>query len=293
MNLHALRLFYQAASLGSVTLAAEALHLSQPAVTAQIKKLEREIGLRLLIPQGRGVMLTEAGSHLAAEARRLFELEGHIEETLEQLKAGSAGKLHLAATYLPANFLLPKWIARYKRAYPGVGVELSTSNSSQAADLLLHYRAEIAFIGGIRLDHPLLLRTPWYEDEMCFIVHKGHPLAGARVTLEEMLQEPFIYREEGSFGREQLIALCSARHLPAPPVGLQMNGLNETLRVVMEGYGAAFLSLLETREHIAAGVISRVEIDGVHMTNPVSIYTRKEEASPPAQRFIDMILAKS
>lgn len=290
MNLHALRLFYQVANKGSVTLASEALNLSQPAVTAQIKKLEREIGLRLWIPQGRGVVLTDAGKHLAAEARRLFELEHHIEDTLDQLKQGRAGKLYIAATYLPANFLLPKWIARYKKSYPAVEVELTTTNSSQAIDMLLHYQSDLALIGGICEDHPLLARTAWHEDEMCFVVHKHHRLAGAHITLAEMLQEPFISREEGSFSRQQLISLCKVHNLPAPVAGLQMNGLNETLRVVMEGYGAAFLSVLETQDHATRDEIRRVYVQEVQLRNPISLYMRKEPPAPPARQMMDMII---
>lgn len=104
MNLHALRFFSKVAETGSVTLASEMLRVSQPAVTAQIKRLEQELGIRLWSPQGRGVALTDAGRMLASEAQRLFDLERSIEERLEGIRAGTEGSLHISATYLPANF---------------------------------------------------------------------------------------------------------------------------------------------------------------------------------------------
>ncbi|GAB6991155.1 LysR family transcriptional regulator [Paenibacillus pini] len=290
MNLHALRLFYQVADKGSVTLASEALNISQPAVTSQIKKLERELDLKLWTSSGRGVVLTEAGKRLAAEANRLFAMEAEIEDTLQQLKSGAAGKLHIVATYLPANFLLPKWIAHYKQKHPNVEIELTTTNSSQAIDSLIHFKSDLALIGGIREDHPLLERTEWLEDDMCFVVHKQHRLAGARIHLAEMVNEPFIFREEGSFSRDQLIALCTTHNLPIPAVGLQMNGLNETLRVVMEGYGAAFLSSLETEDYVARGEIQKVHVQGIHLKNPISLYTRKELPSPPTSQFMHILM---
>ncbi|MEC0242167.1 LysR family transcriptional regulator [Paenibacillus dokdonensis] len=287
MNLHALRFFVKVAETGSVTLASEALRVSQPAVTAQIKRLEHELGLQLWIPHGRGVALTEAGRMLAGEAKRLFELEHSIEDGLERLKKGEAGQLHIAATYLPSNFLLPRPIAAYKKLHPSIGLDLTTSNSSHALELLLHFKADIAIVGGIAEEHPLLERTPWLEDEMCFVVHPDHPLAGAHIPLAEILREPFIIREEGSFSREQLLALCKIHNLPAPAIGLQMNGLHETLRVVMEGYGAAFLSTLETEAFMIQSQLSKVHVQHATLKNPISIYTRKEPLSPAARQFFD------
>ncbi|MGO4371768.1 LysR family transcriptional regulator, partial [Paenibacillus sp. MCAF20] len=101
MNLHALKLFHTAAQEGSVTRAAELLRISQPAVTMQIRNLEKEIGMPLLLPKGRGVMLTEAGQFVAEQASRLFALESEIDRSLIDFKSGLTGKLRIAATYLP------------------------------------------------------------------------------------------------------------------------------------------------------------------------------------------------
>jgi DNA-binding transcriptional LysR family regulator len=291
LNLHALRLFYHVAESGSVTLASEALNISQPAVTSQIKKLEREIGLRLFSPKGRGILLTEAGHKLAIQARRLFALEQEVENTIANLKNGVFGTLHIAATYLPANFLLPQWIAQYKQAYPSIDIELTTTNSSAAIDLLLNYKTEIAFIGGILKQHPLLHRKEWIKDEMCFVVHKHHPLANtdAEVSLEEILREPFVFREQGSYAREQLFSLCRVHNLPAPIIGLQMNGLNETIKVVMAGYGVTFLSALEINDYVKRGDVKRLQVKDVQLINHICLYTRKETLNSPSLQFIDTL----
>ncbi|BFH59643.1 LysR family transcriptional regulator [Paenibacillus azoreducens] len=292
MNLHALRFLVKVAETGSVTTAAETLRVSQPAVTAQIKRLEQELGIQLWLPQGRGVALTDTGRMLALEAQKLFDLEHAIEERLDIIKLGKAGKLHIAATYLPANFLLPGPIADYKKSHPAVELDLTTTNSSHALDLLLHYKAEIAVIGGIHQEHPLLTKTPLLEDEMYFVVHPEHPLAGKDIPLADMLQEPFIYREEGSFSREQLLALCKIHHLPAPAIGLQMNGLHETIRVVMEGYGAAFLSALESEAFISEKRLAKVHVRDVKLKNPISVYSRKDPLSPAAELFRNLLINK-
>ncbi|KGR76377.1 LysR family transcriptional regulator [Ureibacillus sinduriensis] len=291
MNLHALRLFHIVAEKGNVTRAAEELNISQPAVTAQIKKLEQEIGIILLAPRGRGILLTEAGIQLAKHTKRLFSLEAEIESYIEQYKNGSIGKLRIVATYLPANFLLPKWLARYKQRYPDVEVELTTTNSLKAIDQLINYQAEIAFIGGRRESHPLINRRELFEDEMWFVVHKNHKFASNKVTLAQIVREPFVFREEGSSVREKLVSLCKINNVNQPTVGLQINGLNETIRAVMEGYGVTFVSSLEVKEYIACGDVAKVNVDGIELKNPISICTRKGDGlSMPAHHVIQMVI---
>jgi len=289
LNLHALRLFLKAAELGSVTQAAQELNISQPAVTSQIKKLEKELGLQLLSPLGRGVRLTEVGARLASEAGRLFSLEGRIEAMLEEYRQGQEGTLRIAATYLPANFLLPRPIADFKRGHPTVDVALKTTGSNQIVDLLLRYEADIAFIGGgNRREHADLEGTPWLEDEMWFVVHQEHKLADKSVSLAELAEEPFALRESGSFSREQLFSLFRLRGLQPPRVGLEINGFSELIRVVSDGYGLAFLSALEAREAVERGSLRRIRVEDVRLTNSISLYTRKEPLPAIAARFLEI-----
>jgi DNA-binding transcriptional LysR family regulator len=293
LNLHALRLFHHVAELGSVTKAAEFLKISQPAVTSQIKKLERELGLPLFSPHGRGILLTDAGISLAKESARLFALEKNIEQSIEDYRAGSAGRLRVVATYLPANFLLPRGIADYKRSCPDVDIQFTTTSSLNAIELLLRYEADIAFIGGLQQSHPRLERTHWHEDEMWFVVHKEHKLASQEASLADVVKEPFVYREKGSYSREQLLALCRIRQITAPGIGLQMNGFSELIRVVTDGYGVAFLSALEAREEVERGNLRRIYVLDAGMTNPVFVYHRKEPLQLPALRFLESLPRKS
>ncbi|MCD9022229.1 LysR family transcriptional regulator [Cohnella sp. NL03-T5] len=291
MNLHALRLFHHVAEQGSVTKAADQLNISQPAVTSQIKKLERELGLPLLSPLGRGILLTEAGKRLAAEAGRLFALERNIEQTIDDYIQGNAGRLLIAATYLPANFLLPASIAKYKQHYPNVEVQFTTTSSANAINLLLRYEADIAFIGGARQSHPSLDSKQWIEDEMWFVIHKNHRLASQETLLAEVIKEPIAFREKGSYSREQLLAMCQLHRLELPKVGLQLNGFSELIRVVSEGYGVAFLSALEAREEVERGDLRRIYVKDVRLTNPISLHQRKEALPAQARRFLDFVPA--
>ncbi|WP_426449335.1 LysR family transcriptional regulator [Paenibacillus sp. S-38] len=292
MNLHALRLFHTVARTGSVTRAAEELRLSQPAVTIQVRNLEQELGLTLLAPKGRGVLLTEAGACVAAEAKRLFALEEEVEARVAAFREGRTGRLRVAATYLPANFLLPAWTARFRQTHGGVSLSLSTANAKEALHRLTHYEADLAVIGGGPPTESGVYRRLLFEDPMWFVVPPGHPLAGRKASLGELMREPFILREPGSFTRDMLLSLCRTALVEPPRVTLEMDGFGETLRAVAAGCGAAFASAAEVRPYIERGEVARVEVPSAVAVNPIALCLREgEEPSPAAAAFISLIEA--
>ncbi|SFL26232.1 DNA-binding transcriptional regulator, LysR family [Paenibacillus sp. 1_12] len=292
MNLHALRLFYEVASLGSVTKAAAVLHISQPAVTAQIRNLEKELALTLLSPHGRGVILTEAGGLVYTQAARLFALELEMTRQITAYREGSLGKLRLAATYLPANHLLPAWMAAFKTKHERIEMSLTTSNSRASFNELLHYEADLAFVGGSKEAPEGLLREELLNDELWFVVPAKHPLAGMTVSLALMLQQPFVLREEGSSSRETLFALCRQHQVQLPQIGLQFNGQHETMRAVISGYGATFISALEAAEYIHQQALARVYVEDIYAPNPIAVYRRSDEdLSPASEQFLKHVYA--
>ncbi|MGG1518670.1 LysR family transcriptional regulator [Paenibacillus oryzisoli] len=291
MNLHALRLFHVIASTGSVTRASEQLHISQPAITAQIKKFEKELGFPLLKPEGRGVALTDAGEELALLAKRLFAVEQQIEQFTHDYRSGTTGAIRLAATYLPAHFLLPAWLARFKRQYEQVDMTITTTNAGDALAKLVNVEVDIAIFGGIAEEYSEAIhKEELFQDELWFVVAPLHRYTGRQVTLDEMMQEPFVMREEGSSTRERLMSLCRTYSAALPKISLQFNGLHEAIQAVIAGYGANFVSSLVVRDYVERGELARVYVEGIHLTNSIGICTRKgEPLSPSAANFIQMM----
>jgi DNA-binding transcriptional LysR family regulator len=291
MNLHALRLFHTVATTGSVTRASELLNISQPAITAQIKKFEKELQLLLLKPQGRGIALTDAGEELTLLAKRLFAVEQQIEQFTHNYRNGTNGSIRLAATYLPAHFLIPTWIAKFKQQYEQVEMIINTTNSSGALKQLLNVEVDIAIYGGIAESYPdTILTEELFQDELWFVVAPNHKYANQQVSLSEMMKEPFVMREEGSSTRERLLSLCRTYHSAIPVISLQFNGLHEAITAVIAGYGANFVSSLVVREYVERGELSRVYVEGIHLTNTIAICTRKNEPlSASTNHLIQMI----
>ena len=291
MNLHALRLFHVIASTGSVTRASELLNISQPSITAQIKKFEKEISLPLLMPQGRGIALTDAGEQIAVLAKRLFAVEQQIEQFASDYGHGTYGLIRLAATYLPAHFLLPSWLAKFKQQYEHVEMSITTTNSSGALKQLLNVEVDLAIYGGLPEAYPDTVQTEeLFQDELWFVVAPNHKYANQHVSLEEMMKEPFVMREEGSSTRERLFALCRTYNASAPKIALQFNGLHEAITAVIAGYGANFVSSLVVREYVSRGELCRVHVKGIELRNVIAICTRKDEPlSAAARNLVELI----
>lgn len=295
MNLHGLKLFYEAVNHGSITKASEALMISQPAVSSQIKKFEQEMGVKLFEKKGRSMQPSVFGKELADKAASLFALEENIENFVQDYREGNRGKLHIAATYLPANFLLPEWAAKFKQQYRNIEVKITTTNSISAAKLIEEYQADIAIYGGSAENQSL--NIDWQEiaeDELWFVVSAAHPLANKTVTLQKLMREPFVMREEGSSTRARLLSLCDSHDVHPPDFGLQFSGLHEVIQSVKGGYGANFISSLAVREYVSKGDLARVYVKNSELKNKIAIGTRKnEKESKAARTFIELCKKES
>ncbi|MGZ0050793.1 LysR family transcriptional regulator [Brevibacillus gelatini] len=292
MNLHALRIFVEVASRQSVTEAADALSISQPAVSAQIRKLENELGVALVAPHGRGITLTDEGRFLLEKARRIYDWEREIEWQLAEMKQGKKGKLRIAATYLPSHYLVPKWLAAFKRQYEQVDVEVRTRNSAQSIELLLSSQVDLAIVIKESWDELPVRRVHVTDVPYWFILPADHPYAGKEISMEQLVQEPFLLREQGSSTREWLFSLCREHGVKRPRVGLQYHGLVESIQSVRAGYGTMLAPAVAVTEMIERNEIGRVTVPGVEIRRPVYICTREEETSyrPVVERFLEMVL---
>lgn len=295
MNLHALRIFTKVAAMKSVTKAAEALSISQPAVTVQIRNLEKETGLKLIETEGRGIKLTKEGAFLVVHAESLFDMEKAIENKLIQLKHGELQELRIASTYLPANYLLPGCLAKFKNDFPSVKVNLYCGNSNEVIENLLHFKSDIAFVVKEEWNNPDIKRDHLMDIDFWFIVPKGHKYDGKEVSLREIMSEPFLLREEGSSTREILFSLCKIHNVPIPNVGLQFHGLNESIRSVIAGYGTMLAPAPAVKDYLKRKEVGRVLVKDVEIRRPVYICSRKgdKQMTTPLNQFINFVKSYS
>jgi len=294
MNLHVLRLFYYVALTGSVTKASEKLHISQPAISAQIHKFEKENNIKLLQIQGRGLILTPLGNKLIKPLEKLFSIEEQVRYLIEDHHNYPEGKLRIAGNYLATSVLIPKWASLFKQKFGAVEVHITTANSHNAIEKLINFEADVAIYSDIGVsfaDSDLFECRELYRDEYLFVVAPGHKYSLQEVTLKEISYEPFIMREEGSAARERLFQLCRAHQITNPTIELQFNGLNETIHAVMAGYGVSFVSSLVAEPLFKQGVLARVDVPGISSANSILLGTkRREHQETFVNEFVSLVI---
>lgn len=293
MNLHALRIFNEVSKTGSITRSAENLMLSQPAVTAQIRNLEQELGLKLVEAHGRNIRLTEAGELLAKHSVRLFAMEAEMEQVMAAVKSGHRGSLKICATELPESTLLHGWVAGYREQNPDIAIQLLKDSSAGVMKRLINEEIHIAIVcGNWAIEDENVDYFTVVQDELIFAVPSGHRLAGREVSCHELVTEPFVMREEGSYTRAQLMSKLKSAGAREPAASILIEGLKETVEAVKSGFGVALLPALFIKEELASRQLHRVHVQGASMPHPIRVCIRKDRArSAHIQSFISYIQA--
>ncbi|MFI8558588.1 LysR substrate-binding domain-containing protein [Pseudomonas putida] len=281
--------FATVAEYGNISHAALALHLSQPAVSGQLKLLQDAFGEPLYQRAGRGVRLTPAGEQLLAHAERLRDTFRQAQALREAMRGLERGTLRIGASTTPASYLLPYLLADFQARYPDVAVTTSNGNSAEIVAAL--DSVDIALIEGPPGQSlPLGTEvTPWREDEIVAIVPSHHPLAGQdRQELTVLASYPLVLRESGS-GVRQLVERAFAREGVAMRVGLEIAGVEGVKEAVRAGMGIGFVSAMSIRYEDAA--LHRVRIGPQSLVRRFSILMpHAATPSRAAARFLEMCL---
>ncbi len=239
--------FAAVAEHGSISRAALALHLSQPAVSGQLRLLQESFGEPLYRRAGRGIVLTEAGQQLAVLSRQFH----HIWDRSRRLRLALAnlehGRLALGASTTPASYVLPHLLASFRREHPGLNIELVSGNTSDICRQLDQF--DLAFIEGpLPTDlAPDVGVQPWHHDELVVIVPRNHPLARhqpqGKLDLQRLAEWPLVLREPGSGVRQQVLQALQEAGV-RPSIALELAGVEGVKEGVRAGLGVGFVSAM-------------------------------------------------
>ncbi|MGN6697643.1 MAG: LysR substrate-binding domain-containing protein, partial [Thermomicrobiales bacterium] len=240
LDLHKLRVFAAVAEHEHYSRAADALRISQPALSVHVRDLERYFGVALFERAGRNVRLTDAGRLVQDYARRILALTVEMDEAVEDLRGLRAGQLRLGASTTIGEYLLPDALAAFRRQYPGVEVAVEIANTARIADRLRHGELHLGVIGE-PLANPDLELTPYRDDELVLIVPPDHPWATQTITIADLGTAQFVVREAGSATREVAEAALNAAGVRRTEA-LELGGTEAVKGAVAAGLGVAFVS---------------------------------------------------
>jgi DNA-binding transcriptional LysR family regulator len=284
MNLDQLRTFLVVVEQGSFSRAAQALDLGQSTVSFQMRALEDDAGARLLDRGGGRVRLTAAGKLLRRYAERLVALRDEALERLHAEDLAEEGELRLAASTIPAEYLVPRLLARFRPSHPRVRVLVHASDSGGAIASLVTETCDVALVGARPSDRRLV-SSPFAEDEIVLVGPRPSPFGLRRaVEPEDLTRVPLVLREEAS-GTQQAIVKLLARHrlsrdrLAAP---IETSSTEAVKRCVLAGLGVAFLSRLAVEDELAAGKLERLAFPGTPVRRAFHAVRRRGATLPAA-----------
>ncbi len=292
MDVQQLETFLAVAEERSFSRAAQRLARTQPAVSQVIRKLEEELGEPLFERALRDGSLTSAGEVLRVYAERLVGLRAEAASAVRELRTLERGQLNLAANEYTSLYLLPV-LDRFRRISPQVTLSVQRALASRIPDDLLARRAELGVLS-FRPDPAQFRSTLVYSDEVAFLVHAGHPLAGRRrVHLRELGAQNFVAHNVASPLRRQIVATF-AEHKTPLNIGVELPSLEAVKRFVAMGNGVAFLPELSAEREMAQGELVKVQIPEVKIYRQLRLVHRRAGAlSHAALAFLQAVRAFS
>lgn len=273
-----LQVFHAVARHGSFTRAAEALFMTQPAVTFQIKQLEEQFNTRLF-DRGHGrVTLTLAGELVMAYAERILGLSEELESRVSELTDELSGVLHLGTSTTIGGYWLPYLLEGFKRLYPRVVPRVSVGNSQLIESRVMDRNLDVGLIE-IVTEQPTLDRRSAGRDELQVIVAPDHPLADAEsVRAEQLVGYPLLHREPGNAIRDLVDQFFAAAGIPYEDlnVAAELGSLSAIKHMAAHGLGVAIASTAAIRSAVNAGRLVSIPLSP-RLFTPLEVILLKDK----------------
>ena len=294
LNFHQLYIFHAVATHGSFSRAAQALGITQPAVSIQIQELERSMGVTLLHRRSRGVRVTGIGETVFAYSQQIFSLSGKLLETVQELEDLRSGHLTVGASTTPGEYILPAAIGGFRRAFPGIQAELVIGNTRSIIQRLLAREMDLGMVGERPEEHSADLEMVHYrDDEIVLVAAPAGPVSNSGIlTPQQVVEHGVISREHGSATRQAAESHLAALGAPIRPV-LELGSNQAVKQAAAAGGGIGVISRLGIEAEIKAGMLVVLEVEGWDCRRPLTLVYLKDRYLSPAQRaFKEYLLAR-
>lgn len=295
MNLKQLEAFVQVAEGGSFSRAAKELYLTQPTISAHIASLEKELNVRLFIRNTKEVSLSEDGKELYKYAKPMMDLEHKIEERFGSGEEPGKHCITIAASTVPAQYLLPAILKRYNEKYPEEQLKILEMDSAKVVLRVIDHMVDVG-LTGTTLEKKHCRYVPFYKDQLVVITpntEKYRKLqAESADDISWICQESFIMREEGSGTRKEAEKQFARAGISVEKLDVIASIENqETIKKsVSQGLGISVLSALASKDEVEEGHILAFPIPGADRGRDINlVYNKNYQLSRSAERFIRIV----
>ena len=291
LNFHQLNIFHAVASYASFSRAAEALDITQPAVSIQVQELEKALGVKLFHRRPRGLRITEVGQTVYAYSQQIFSLSNKMMATVQDMQDLKSGHLTLGASTTPGEYVLPVAVGRFRRLYPGIQVELVIANTRAIIQRILNREMDLGMVGDRSDGHSDELDMVHYvDDEIVLVAACDDPIATRQpLTPAQVVEHGLIVREQGSATRETAERLFLALGVD-PRVDLELGSNQAVKQAAMAGGGIGVISRLGIVAEVKAGMLTVLDVEGWTCRRPLTLVHPKDRYLSPAQRAFRQFL---
>jgi LysR family transcriptional regulator, low CO2-responsive transcriptional regulator len=290
-TLRQLKVFESVARNLSFSRAAEELHLTQPAVSTQVKKLEEHAGLPLFEQLGKKIHLTPAGAEMLHASRIIIRQFEEVEETMTQFKGVSGGKLNV--TVISAgDYFFPRLLVEFARRHAGVKLNFGVCNREELLEQMTDNLTDLAIMVRPPLDMDTV-NEPFAPHPYVIVAAADHPLAGKkRIPVSRIAREPFVVREKGSDTWNSMQE-GFGEHLDTLNIAMEIRSTETIKQAVMAGMGVTFLSAHTVSRELQAGSLTVLNVQGFPLMLNWYVVHRKNKRLPPvAQAFKSFLMAE-
>lgn len=285
MDFDNLRTFLEVSRLKSFSRAAQKLLRTQPAISAQIRSLEQEVGARLFERDGGKVTFTSAGRLFEPFAEYCVERQKHILLAIAEQERSPRGELAISANEATHLYVLPQVFAHFRRQFPRVMLSVVRAERLRTLENVVNREVDFGVVSVPVRDGRLAVE-PIHRDELALVTPHGHPLAGrSSVRLQEAMRYPMLLPAHGR-RREQLDELFRVNEV-VPRVAMELESSEMLKRYIGVGLGVGFLPRTNVVEEEKSGAMSAIALDGVRLARDLALVYRKDrQLSKAAQEFL-------
>ena len=291
LTLHQLKIFTAVVEYGGITAAAYKLHMTQPAVSIQVKQLENHYGLPLLEVIGKKIHFTEAGQKLYKASQEITACLNALEMEFSQMQGCLKGRLSIAVV-TTAKYFMPHLLGEFHRQHPHIEISLKVTNREEVLERLQNNCDDLVIMSQLP-EKVLIVAEKFLEDELVIPAPPDHLFAKKRhILLKELCNEPFISRESGS-GTQMVMERLFNKHRLNPRIVMELGSSSAIKQAVIAGFGLSVLSKMSLEQELKLNKLVILDIKGFPVRHHwYVVHLKKKILSPVANNFLQLLRDK-
>lgn len=290
MNLHYLEIFDTVAKYESYKKASDILHISQPALSIQIKKLEEEIGLKLFNKHGNRIYLSENGTMLQEYTRRIFDIVEELEHNITTKKNFIGGTLNIGGSNTPGTYILPSIIGEFKKQYPSIKMNLHIANTTEIGHLVDNGSIDIAINGGNCVYGNNIYVEKLYDDKLVIVASPQNPYCIQEIVLPNDLQNmSFVVHKTDSQLYTYYKKFINQLDIPEN-ISMSLGNIDAIKRAVGSNLGISLIPYVAVKFELQFGLLKILNVPECNLKYSYSlIYNQNKYLSTTSKKFIEFI----